>query len=190
MLSQRHLLTVIYRFMFLLCVTGFGFISFFFFNKAWWKLWRKEPEIREYFILQRLLNKIFTFIYRTVRAQVTGKKLWHRGEEIREGELITVNISALSSQQKWTPGDVDGIGRKIKLPYPFFPKILAYIFAYNFKFRNKVHSYSSHCIQKLENFHYCISPDLFSDKATQKRSKKIQNLKEEKILKKKKSYLN
>lgn len=151
---------------------------------------KERAKIWEYFILERLLHKIFTFIYRTVKAQVTGKKLWHRGEEIREGELITVNISALGSQQKWTPGDVNRILSKINLPYPFFPKILAYIFAYNFKLRNKVHSYSSHCIQKLENFHHCISPDLFSDKATQKRSKKIQNLKEEKTPPQKKLFIS
>lgn len=63
---------------------------------------RGEPEIREYFILQRLLKRTFTFICRTARAQVTGNKLGHRGEEKSKGELspITVNISALRSHQK------------------------------------------------------------------------------------------
>lgn len=46
-----------------------------------------------------------------------------------------------------------------------------HIFVSKFEMISKVFSYSAYCTQKLENFHHHISPELFSDTATQKRRK-------------------
>lgn len=46
-----------------------------------------------------------------------------------------------------------------------------HIFVSEFEMISKVYSYSAYCTQKLENFHHHISPELFSDTATQKRRK-------------------
>lgn len=74
-----------------------GVCVFVFLNKAWWRLGRGKPEIKENFTLQRLLKRIFTFIYKTARARVTGNKMGHRGGEKSKGELSPVTVNILPS---------------------------------------------------------------------------------------------